>query len=298
MSRIFYFNITYGCNNDCVFCYSHNTTHTSSTFKEISFDEFSSYLLRLNLKKKDRVILNGGEPLLHSQLLDFLKFTDNVGCETLIYTNGRLLSKLYHHNFKNRFRVIVPIHGNEEIHDKIAGVKGSYSSTIQALKNISENSSFYVDIKLIINNYIISDDLVYEKFEESLSQISFNNCVHITKMADTAISKRNNIKSVDDLQASKYTKKLFDYYQMKNCKIKLFDTCIYDILEYYNPSINVHEDDIEVYFKDFSQERKVILNEIKEGNCSFCKYKKYCRSAVNEYKVLEYGNGSFYYGLE
>lgn len=298
MSRIFYFNITYGCNNSCVFCYSHNTTHDSSTYNEIPFDEFSSYLLRSKLTQNDRVILNGGEPLLHSELLELLKFTDNVGCETLIYTNGRLLLNLYHHNFKNRFRFIVPIHGSEKIHDKITGVKGSYNETIYALKKISESSNFYIDIKFIINNYIVSDDFAYEKFEESLSNIVFNNYVHITKMAETVISRRNNINSVDDLHASKYTKRIFDYYKTKNYKIKLFDTCIYDILDHYNPSINVQEDEVDVYFKDFSQERKIILHQTKEGNCSACKYKNYCRSAVNEYKVLEYCNGSFHYGLE
>lgn len=298
MSRIFYFNVTYGCNNNCVFCYSHNTTHKAKTYKELSCGEFSAYLKDSRVKPEDRVIINGGEPTLHSQLVELLKLLDEIGCETLIYTNGRQLSKLYENKYKNRFRIIVPIHGDEETHDFITGVSGSYRDTIQELKNLTNNGNFDVDIKLILNTYNICDEATYESYLQSLSNISFNNYVHITKMADTVISKRNNIKSMSNLLVSKYIKRLFDYFVAKEIKVKLFDTCIYDIMEHYNPSINLDERDIEVYFKDYSQERKITLFDKKDDECSDCKYKRYCRSAVNEYKVLEYNNKGFCYELE
>ena len=36
IKRIFYTNITYGCNSNCVFCYSHNTKHIKDTYNEVS----------------------------------------------------------------------------------------------------------------------------------------------------------------------------------------------------------------------------------------------------------------------
>ena len=90
---IHYFNITYTCNSNCIFCYSHNTIHSGNVHKEISYIDFTDYLTRKKVCSHDRVIINGGEPFLHTQIIDILKFLEGIKCEVLIYTNGRLLTK-------------------------------------------------------------------------------------------------------------------------------------------------------------------------------------------------------------
>lgn len=57
--RIFYSNITYGCNSSCIFCYSHNTKHTQDTYNEISKDVLVEYWDRMRVRQKDRIIING-----------------------------------------------------------------------------------------------------------------------------------------------------------------------------------------------------------------------------------------------
>lgn len=91
MKRIFYFNITYGCNSKCIYCYSHNTQHISKTFNEMSANDFFEYLAEFKIGHDDRVIINGGEPFLHSEIDSILRGLLIYDCEVLIYTNGRLL---------------------------------------------------------------------------------------------------------------------------------------------------------------------------------------------------------------
>ena len=91
MKNIFYFNITYGCNSNCIFCYSHNTCHNNTSHNEMTADVFKKYIEERNVSEHDRIIINGGEPLLHTQIEEILHLLNSYNCEVLIYTNGRLL---------------------------------------------------------------------------------------------------------------------------------------------------------------------------------------------------------------
>ena len=93
--RIFYFNITYGCNSNCIYCYSHNTYHNSVSYKEIELNEFLNYIDDNNISKKDRVIINGGEPLLYPYLKDLIYFAKHeCNIEDIsITTNGQHFSE-------------------------------------------------------------------------------------------------------------------------------------------------------------------------------------------------------------
>ena len=75
IKRIFYTNITYGCNSNCVFCYSHNTKHIKDTYNEVSKESLVEYWNRMCVTKNDRIIINGGEPLLHTEFKDILHHT-------------------------------------------------------------------------------------------------------------------------------------------------------------------------------------------------------------------------------
>ena len=58
------------------------------------------------------------------------------------------------------------------------------------------------------------------------------------------------------------------------------------------------QDNVAVYFKDRDQERKILLNKPKLNCMDICKNKKYCISAVSEYKVLEFNDNKLYENLE
>ena len=290
---IHYFNITYTCNSNCIFCYSHNTIHSGNVHKEISYIDFTDYLTRKKVCSHDRVIINGGEPFLHTQIIDILKFLDGIKCEVLIYTNGRLLTK-YDFSFLNdKFRFVIPFHGYKELHDKITRVKGSYDEMYSGVEHLRKFEC-KVDMKIILNDEMVSDANMFEKSLKSLESFHYNNALHITKMADTKVSIRNRCRSITNEDAALYTAKTFYYFKDKVSCIKIFDTCISDIaISDYNDEIA----SINVWFKDNIKESSVELNHRNISCRNNCKYFQECVSAVGEYTVLEYCKG-FRKGLE
>lgn len=298
MRRIFYFNITYGCNSNCIFCYSHNTRHNSMPHNEITVEAFIDYIEKNHISSYDRVIINGGEPLLHTRIQELLECLKIYGCEILIYTNGRLLSEINLSKLNSNFRFIVPVHGYEELHDSITGVKGSYLETINGMHRFKENTDCLLDLKVILNNGMIKSDDALNRTLESLNDIYFNNAVHLTKMADTIISSKNNCSSISNDTACCYMEKIFNYFLDRSCQIKLFDTCVKNFLWLKNYDLIEMKDNISVYFKDCNQERQILLEKPRLDCMSTCENKEYCISAVSEYTVLEFNNNKLYENLE
>lgn len=290
---IFYFNITYACNSNCVYCYSHNTNHSGRKYNELLYEDFVEYLNRNNVQNNDRVIINGGEPFLHSNIIELLKSLLDFGCEVLIYTNGRCLRKFDFSFMTDKYRFVIPIHGHKTLHDNITQCEGSFDAMREGMKHLN-NYKCKVDIKIILNPQMISSQIEFDRALQSLDSLPFNNAVHITKMADTIISKKNNIPSVSNELASKYTKQLYDYFAPKGIIIKIFDTCIKDL--------NVKEfEDIEiplnVHFKDAKAEWDFKFQTLESGCRTSCPFQMMCQSAVGNYTVLEFNN-KFYKGIE
>ena len=293
--RIFYTNITYGCNSNCVFCYSHNTKHTQKTYKEISKEILVEYWNRMGVGKNDRIIINGGEPLLHTKFEEILNATHRYGCEVLVYTNGRLLNKLNPSLLVSNYRFVVPIHGYEKLHDSITRVNGSYHEMIEGIKNISESKAL-VDLKIIINYQMAVNMDDYSKTVDALLQLPALNAIHITKMADTIISQRNKCLSVTPKMSACCTKNIYELFKDKYT-VKLFDTCIREIV---TDSAKVCQSKhlLKVFFKDVQYEFDVKLKKPYLNCMDTCLYKDICQSAVGEYTVLEAHNGNFFVGLE
>lgn len=293
--RIFYTNITYGCNSSCTFCYSHNTKHINNTYNEIPKEVLVEYWNRMAVSKNDRIIINGGEPLLHSEFVEILNATRSYGCEVLIYTNGRLLNRLNPTLLNSAYRFVVPMHGYEKLHDSITRVPNSYREMIEGIKSISRSKAL-VDLKIIINYQMAVNQEDYLMTVDALLQLPALNAIHITKMADTIISQRNNCPSVTSEMSACCTKNIYELFKDR-CTVKLFDTCIrevvFDSLEVYKT-----EHLLKVFFKDVQHEFDVELKKPYLNCMDACLYKEICQSAVGEYTVLEVKNGNFFVGLE
>lgn len=295
--RIFYFNINYACNNRCVFCYSHNTKHTETPHNELSFSEFEKYIKVKNISLKDRIVLNGGEPLLHSEIDKYLDFLSNTSYEVVIFSNGRLARNLNSKYLTSNIRFVIPIHGCEEIHDYITGIKGSYNDTLSSMQYLTENNNCLVDMKIILNEKNIENQESFFKSLETWNSINFNNAVHLTMMADTKISIANGCASLDKTLVSKYTDKLLKNFISKHI-VKIYGTCIKGIKCVLNNEVKKYEYDLEFNYKDFSAEKVVELKEPDFSCDSECIYRKHCKSEVTEYKVLEFDNNIIYESVE
>jgi len=292
--NIFYFNITYTCNSNCVFCYSHNTIHSGRKFNEIALNDFVEYLKSQKIQESDRVIINGGEPFLHSKILDILKSLLEFRCEVLIYTNGRCLTEADFSFMTSKYRFVIPVHGHKDIHDDITRCRGSYDSMANGIKHL-QKFNCKIDVKVILNHKMISSEEEFRKTINALDSLGFNHALHITKMADTIVSQKNGIPTVHNDQASYFTMLLFEHFKSKDLTIKIFDTCVKDIevKGYAEKDIPII-----VFFKDANTSREFKLNTPDMDCRNSCPMSDFCESAVGNYTVLEYNNHQFYKGTE
>lgn len=283
----------------CVFCYSHNTKPSSMLHREISLDCFMEYLNRNVINATDHVILNGGEPTLHPQINEILEALKIIGCEIVIFSNGRLLSRINNSNLNDKFRFVVPIHGFEYIHDEVTRVKGSYRETINSLEQlISNSSSCLVDMKIIINKWILQSDKTFNKALETFEKVPYNNAVHITSMASTIVSRKHNLDTIKKSTSAYYTNLLVEHFVAKGIDVKIFDTCIKDIKfsSKSNPQKYTHF--ITAKAKDSRKEEDIVLSRRTCHYSDNCDNADLCISSVSEYKVLEISKGRVFETLE
>lgn len=294
MKKIFYFNINYFCNNKCVFCYSHNTIENSEK-NELSLKELKTFIDSNNIHQYDRIIINGGEPLLHSEINEILSYLSLLNVEVLIFSNGRNIKNLNPLFLNKNIRFIIPIHGDKIIHDSITTIDGSFYETISSLEWLKNSKSdCLVDLKIILNNKTI----IKENFLRSLKtwkSINFNNALHLTMMADTKISNLNGCASLPLDKVSHYTLELFKAFKSSK-KIKIYGTCLQAFNFLQKSSILKYNDNFKIIYKDFIVERSINLKS-NNSNCD-CNLKHICFSEIHQYKVLEYFKNNFYENME
>lgn len=80
---------TGGCNFRCPFCHNASLVLNSGAIEEIPEDEFFSYLSRRK-GVLDGVCITGGEPLLNSDIFEFIKKIRSYGLLVKLDTNGSM----------------------------------------------------------------------------------------------------------------------------------------------------------------------------------------------------------------
>lgn len=149
--RTFYYNVNFSCNSACIFCAADlRTTHKKSmAFKDIlkSFDFY-------NVGCGDKVIINGGEPTLYPHLLDILRTADSRGAEVILFTNGRLLSRVeVSENFLQYVsRVTIPLYSTTpHLHNLLTGTACGFEQTIDGIHNLLQlrkSKNWNLDLEL------------------------------------------------------------------------------------------------------------------------------------------------------
>ena len=294
VNKVYYINLNYLCDNICIFCYSHNTNQLKNS--SLTLTKLKSLFEKYSISEKDRIILNGGEPLLHKEINEILNFLHQKGVEILIFTNGRNIRKLDAQCLNKNIRFIIPIHGDREIHNFITKDERSFDDTVDSLKWLADNNfQCQVDIKIILNEKTIEEN----GFNSSLrvwKSLPFSS-LHITKMMDTKTSITNGCISLEKERVNLYTSKLFNEFKDSK-KIKLYSTCIKGIFKEKEYFIINNPLKIELLYIDYQSERYITL-ERKEKECELnCRDSKFCLSEVDEYNVLEFYKNKIYKNME
>lgn len=164
---VYYFNITYRCNSNCIFCAANHPIDNDN--REMLLEDFEQILIRNNVNENDLVIINGGEPTIHRNFWAFLDAINNLKASIDLFSNGKL--------FKNpafvrritqysNIHIRIPLFGSTaELHDRLTGMSGNFNDTTQGLDLLCQYicKNITLEIKLLLSRAtVLENERIYD----------------------------------------------------------------------------------------------------------------------------------------
>jgi radical SAM protein with 4Fe4S-binding SPASM domain len=127
--------LTYRCNNKCMHCYAGGPRQTT----ELSSKDWMAVIDKLHQLGIPQVVFTGGEPTLREDLAELIAYTQKQELVSGLVTNGRkLMDKAYLQSLidagLDHVQITVESH-EAKVHDEITGAEGSWTETVQGLRN-------------------------------------------------------------------------------------------------------------------------------------------------------------------
>ncbi len=141
--------ITDKCNLRCRHCYIADKGH-----HELSIEQIRNILRELEKMQGLRVLITGGEPLLHSKFDEINRMLPEFFLRKILFTNGFLLGKKILRNL-NVNEIQFSIDGLEDSHDAIRG-KGNFRSSMDAIERALD-SGFEVSVSTMVHAKNLGD---------------------------------------------------------------------------------------------------------------------------------------------
>lgn len=156
--RIKKFFISRTCNNCCIMCFEDDR----NVNKEYTTDELIKQFNKEICGDEDMIVLSGAEITTRKDLFLLLKHirSKNQKARIFLPTNGRMFS---YGSYVKKFmganlgdiKITVSILGyNEQIHDKLTSVVGSFRQSVQGIKNLlSYKQNVNINVTILKQNY-------------------------------------------------------------------------------------------------------------------------------------------------
>lgn len=131
--------LTDRCNWKCEFCSVAGKKETTNNCTYQPLKKFKNIIDELRKAEVFEINMFGGEPFLHPNAVDIAEYLHDSGFEVTFVSNGALIKRDTIEKISNYISAgSVSIHGFENTHDSVTGVKGSYDKAINAVNLISE----------------------------------------------------------------------------------------------------------------------------------------------------------------
>ena len=168
-----FIDITNVCNFNCPFCL--NGLHNEEE-KHMSLDQFKMFLKKCLDYKITDVILSGGEPLCHPQIMQFMELINQSSIRLRLITNGYLVSEDVLNFFISNDRHIIQISldGSDAKTSDYYRFKGGFEKNIKTVEILRRNGFENIILRMTIakRNYHQVKEF-YDKFSKD-SYISFS----------------------------------------------------------------------------------------------------------------------------
>ncbi|MBI4688274.1 MAG: radical SAM protein, partial [Nitrospirae bacterium] len=152
--------ITNRCNLKCRHCYIGDTD-----FKELSIERIKNILTELEEMQGLRVLLTGGEPLLHSRFTEVNGMLPEFSLRKVFFTSGVLLQKEIIKTL-NVDELQISIDGLEDAHDSLRG-RGTYKAAIGTIEDCLA-LNYEVSVSTMVHSKNLQDFDKMEKLFKSM----------------------------------------------------------------------------------------------------------------------------------
>jgi radical SAM protein with 4Fe4S-binding SPASM domain len=152
--------ITDACNLACRHCYIGDGKRS-----ELAPEQARALLDEFQEMQGLRVLITGGEPLLHSRFDEINEMLPGFFLRKVLFTNGVLLSRSMLKSLKVD-EIQVSIDGLEEAHDYVRGA-GSYARALDAVRNALD-AGFDVSVATMVHRRNLAD---FEKMERLFREL-------------------------------------------------------------------------------------------------------------------------------
>ena len=202
--KILYIRVSENCNSHCFMCH-----YAGKNDSYVLSDEQYDKLLDYATNQKIKVIrFTGGEPLLHKNIINYIKKANDLGFKTSIITNGFLL-KFYAKKLVDAglSQCIISLDGScSEVHDSLRNFKGCFNNILGGIHELKKyNDSILIRINTVVSGKNIKDiiniynlllelsvnqwSIIPVKYKENTwiedSIIYYNNFLDVTKNNDS-----------------------------------------------------------------------------------------------------------------
>lgn len=123
-------NVHSACNCRCVMC---DIWKANSEKREISSADLERHVFAIRALRVQRVMLTGGEPLLHRNLWELCSRLQALHIRVTLVTTGLLIDKHAADIAGSIDTVVVSLDGDRDVHDAIRRVKGGFDRIARGL---------------------------------------------------------------------------------------------------------------------------------------------------------------------
>jgi len=165
------FELTYNCSERCIHCYNIGATRNDEEIshrgdlKELTLEDYKRIIDELYDEGLTKVCLSGGDPFSKPIAWEIIDYLYNKGIAFDVFTNGQLLTKDVDRlaNYFPRHVGVSIYSGDEQTHDKITRVKGSWKKSMDVIRQLSDKAVTLAIkcciMKPNVNNYYTVADI-------------------------------------------------------------------------------------------------------------------------------------------
>lgn len=281
MANICYCNITYQCNNNCKHCISHNVKKRCERI--LTTDDYRFLKETFDIGEEDIWTISGGEPTLSPYFTDIINYCSKVSRHIIVYSNGRNIESLSPEIIDKIERIIIPIYGDEMLHNDYVGSPNAFKETISSMLKIIQRDKEKVDVKILLD----SDGRTESLFKSSAwNELLENKHFSITRVLTPSFDT-DSIKHVCE-RASKIIKELI----AKHKDIRFYDLPFCMLDKELQDHLWVTYTDKKLIYNDNvicgSSERRYTLFSFHKPSdyfekCVTCHYQRLCCKIMQNY---------------